>query len=168
MTVIGTLIGHRFRLEERIGSGGMSSVYRAFDPTLERQVAIKLMHRDISTDPDQMERFRREARAVAQLNHPHVVTVIDAGEADGPPFIVFEYVEGATAKETTHRYQTVGEMVHDLEEVRAIEAARTGEATGEATTVLRTLSDDTADFAPVRLRHPKRVIFLTLLLLALV
>ena len=77
-------------------------------------------------------------------------------------------VERATAKETEHRYQTVGEMVHDLEEVLAIEAARTGEATGEATTVLRTLSDDTADFAPVRLRHPKRVIFLTLLLLALV
>jgi eukaryotic-like serine/threonine-protein kinase len=77
-------------------------------------------------------------------------------------------VERATAKETAHRYATVGEMVHDLEEVLAIEAARTGEATGEATTVLRTLSDDTADFAPVRLRHPKRVIFLTLLLLALV
>jgi serine/threonine protein kinase len=48
MTVIGTLIGGRFRLEEQVGSGGMSSVYRAFDPTLERHVAIKLMHRDIS------------------------------------------------------------------------------------------------------------------------
>jgi eukaryotic-like serine/threonine-protein kinase len=77
-------------------------------------------------------------------------------------------VERATSKETTHRYQTVGEMVHDLEEVLAIEAARSGEATGEATTVLRTLSDDTADFAPVRLRHPKRVVFLTLLLLAVI
>src|SRR5215203_5322449 len=80
MTVIGTLISDRYRLDEKIGSGGMSSVYRAFDPTLERWVAIKLMHRDISHDPDQLERFRREARAVAQLNHPHVVTVIDAGE----------------------------------------------------------------------------------------
>ncbi len=78
MTVIGTLISERYRLEEKIGSGGMSSVYRAFDPTLERWVAIKLMHRDISHDPDQLERFRREARAVAGLNHPHVVTVIDA------------------------------------------------------------------------------------------
>ena len=63
----------------------MSTVYRAFDPTLERWVAIKLMHRDISSDPDQLERFRREARAVAQLNHPHVVTVIDSGEDDGAP-----------------------------------------------------------------------------------
>jgi eukaryotic-like serine/threonine-protein kinase len=77
-------------------------------------------------------------------------------------------VERATAKETTHRYTTVGEMVHDLEEVLAIEAARSGEATGEATAVLQTLSDDTADFAPVRLRHPKRVVFLTVLLLAVI
>ena len=85
MTVIGTLISERYRLDEKIGSGGMSSVYRAFDPTLERWVAIKLMHRDIGHDPDQLERFRREARAVARLNHPHVVTVIDAGEDDGAP-----------------------------------------------------------------------------------
>jgi serine/threonine protein kinase len=322
MTVIGTLIGHRFRLEERIGSGGMSSVYRAFDPTLERLVAIKLMHRDISSDPDQLERFRREARAVAQLNHPHVVTVIDAGEDDGAPYIVFEYVEGetlkdrirrhgrlpvaeavayaieigralecahahrlvhrdvkpqnvlidpdgrakvtdfgiarslegqgltapgrvlgttdyvspeqalghevteqsdvyslgivlyemltgeipfqadtqvavamkhvreplpdvqrrrpeisaalaasverATAKETRNRYATVGELVHDLEEVLAIEAARSGQTTGEATTVLRDLPGDTADFAPRRLRHPRRVLLLSVLLLAIV
>src|ERR687883_1724640 len=103
MTVIGTLIAGRFRLEEKIGSGGMSSVYRAYDPTLERLVAIKMMHRDISSDPDQLERFRREARAVAQLNHPHIVTVIDAGEDDGAPYIVFEYVEGETLKERIHR-----------------------------------------------------------------
>src|SRR5918997_571877 len=103
MTVIGTLIGERFRLEEKVGSGGMSSVYRAFDPTLERSVAIKMMHRDISTDPAQLERFRREARAVAQLNHPHVVTVIDAGEDDGTPYIVFEYIEGETLKDRIRR-----------------------------------------------------------------
>src|SRR5918999_2501090 len=261
------------------------------------------------------ERFRREARTVAQLNHPHVVTVIDAGEDEGAPYIVFEYVEGetlkerirrlgrlpvdeavayaieigraldcahahklvhrdvkpqnvlidpngrakvtdfgiarsmevqgltapgrvlgttdyvspeqalghevteqsdiyslgvvlyemltgeapfkadtqvavamkhvreplpdvqrrrpeisaalaavverATAKETGNRYATAAEIVHDLEEVLAIEAARTGQATGEATTVLRTLSGDTADFAPQRLRHPKRALFLS-------
>src|SRR5919201_2296774 len=105
MNVIGTLISDRFRLEEKVGAGGMSSVYRAFDPTLERWVAIKLMHRDISHDPDQLERFRREARSVAQLNHPHVVTVIDAGgepsgdgaqQGDGSPYIVLEYIEGET------------------------------------------------------------------------
>src|SRR5918996_250577 len=185
MTVIGTLIGERFRLEEKVGSGGMSSVYRAYDPTLERRVAIKMMHRDISSDPAQLERFRREARAVAQLNHPHVVTVIDAGEAvemnpvrEPLPDVqrrrpeisapLAAVIERATAKETQHRYATVDEMVHDLEEVLAIEAARTGQATGEATTVLRTLSGDTADFAPQRLRHPKRALFLSIAILALV
>src|ERR687897_1026186 len=322
MTVIGTLISERYRLEEKIGSGGMSSVYRAFDPMLERWVAIKLMHRDISNDPDQLERFRREARAVAQLNHPHVVTVTDAAEDEGAPNSVFEYVGGetlkdrirrngrlpvaeavayaieigralecahshrlvhrdvkpqnvlidpdgrakvtdfgiarslevqgltapgrvlgttdyvspeqalghdvteqsdiyslgivlyemltgevpfqadtqvavamkhvreplpdaqrrrpeisaalaaivehSTAKETQHRYGTVDDLVHDLEEVLAIEAARSGQTTGEATTVLRNLPGDTADFAPQRLRHPKRTLLLSLLLLALV
>src|ERR687895_745123 len=321
MTVIGTLIGERFRLEEKVGSGGMSSVYRAFDPTLERRVAIKLMHRDISSDPDQLERFRREARAVARLNHPHGVTFIDSGGDGAAPYILFECVEGetlkerirrlgrlpideaiayaieigralecahthklvhrdvkpqnvlidrdgrakvtdfgiarsmeaqgltatgrvlgttdyvspeqalghevteqsdiyslgvvlyemltgeapfkadtqvgvamkhvreplpdvqrrrpeisatlaavverATAKETENRYATVQDMVHDLEEVLAIEAPRTGQATGEATTVLRSLSGDTADFAPGRLRHPKRALFLTFAVLAL-
>jgi len=102
-TVIGTLLNDRFRLEEKIGSGGMSTVYRAFDPTLERWVAIKLMHRDISEDPDQLERFRREARAVARLSHPHVVTVIDFGEDDGTPYIVLEYVEGETLKDRIRR-----------------------------------------------------------------
>jgi serine/threonine-protein kinase len=322
MTVIGTLIAGRFRLDEKVGAGGMSSVYRAFDPTLERWVAIKLMHRDISTDPDQLERFRREARAVASLNHPHVVTVIDAGEDEGAPYIVFEYVEGetlkdrirrlgmlpvpeavayaieigralsaahaarlvhrdvkpqnvlvdmegrgkvtdfgiarsleaqgltaagrvlgttdyvspeqalghevteqsdiyslgivlyemltgevpfqadtqvavamkhvreplpdvqrrrpevsaalaavvdrATAKETARRYASVPEMLHDLEEVLGIEAARAGETSGEATTVLRTLPGDTADYVPGRLRHPRRWLFVSMIALGVV
>jgi serine/threonine-protein kinase len=308
--VIGTLLNGRFRLEEKIGSGGMSTVYRAWDTTLERWVAIKLMHRDISSDPDQLERFRREARAVARLNHPHVVTVIDFGEDGGSPYLVLELVEGetlkqrikrvgrlpvveavayaieigralsaahaerlvhrdvkpqnvlidqegrakvtdfgiarsleahgltatgrvlgtpdyvapeqalghevteqsdvyslgivlyemlageppfkaesqvavamkhvqqpipdvqhvrpdvsaalaravdrATAKELGNRYVTVDELVHDLEQVLAIEAARAGETSGEATTVLRALPGDTTEFAPLRLRRPKR------------
>src|SRR5919206_1971102 len=126
MTVIGTLISERYRLDEKIGSGGMSSVYRAFDPTLERWVAMKLMHRDISHDPDQLERFRREARAVARLSHPHVVTVIDAGEDDGTPYIVFEYVEGETLKDRIRRYGRlpVGEAVaYAIEIARALGAA---------------------------------------------
>src|SRR4051795_7099141 len=97
-TVIGNLLRGRYRLEERIGSGGMSTVYRAFDETLERWVAIKVLHQTMEDDPVQLERFRREARTVARLNHPHVVTVIDAGEDDGHPFIVFEYVDGDTLK----------------------------------------------------------------------
>src|SRR3954447_13928999 len=95
---VGTLLSKRYRLDAQVGTGGMSTVYRAFDTVLERQVAIKLMHREIADDSDQLERFRREARAVAQLNHPHVVGVIDAGEQDddedpdglSTPYIVFE------------------------------------------------------------------------------
>jgi tRNA A-37 threonylcarbamoyl transferase component Bud32 len=96
--VIGSQLRGRYRLEERIGSGGMSTVYRAFDETLERWVAIKVLHQTMEDDPVQLERFRREARTVARLSHPHVVTVIDAGEDDGHPFIVFEYVDGDTLK----------------------------------------------------------------------
>jgi len=104
---VGTLLSQRYRLDAQVGAGGMSTVYRAFDTVLERQVAIKLMHREIARDSDQLERFRREARAVAQLNHPHVVGVIDAGEegdSDYPtPYIVFEYIEGETLKARIRR-----------------------------------------------------------------
>src|SRR4051812_49908982 len=70
---VGTLLSGRYRLDARIGSGGMSTVYRAFDTVLERQVAIKLMHREIAADPDQLQRVLPEGRAVAQRNQPHVV-----------------------------------------------------------------------------------------------
>src|ERR1700727_2601431 len=108
MTMLGTLLGGRYRLDAQIGRGGMSTVYRAFDTVLERPVAIKLMPREIAADSDQLERFRREARSVARLSHPHIVTVIDAGEEPsddaldpgvGTPYIVLEYVEGETLKQ---------------------------------------------------------------------
>src|SRR5438874_3972618 len=106
-TLLGTTLSGRYRLEARIGSGGMSTVYRALDETLQRQVAVKLMNREVATDSDQLERFRREARAVAQLSHPHVVGVIDAGEDEGRPYIVFECIEGETLKE---RIRRLGEL----------------------------------------------------------
>src|SRR3954467_3751439 len=124
--LVGTLLNARYRLEEQVGSGGMSTVYRAFDTTLERQVAIKLMHRPLAAHSDQLERFRREARHVAQLNHPHIVGVIDAGEDDGAPFIVFEYVDGETLKERIKRNgrPAVPEAIpYALENPRALGAA---------------------------------------------
>ncbi|WP_205696201.1 protein kinase [Conexibacter sp. SYSU D00693] len=123
---LGTLLSGRYRLDARVGTGGMSTVFRAFDTTLERQVAIKLMHRDIAGQPDQLERFRREARAVAQLSHPHVVGVIDASEDDGTPYIVFEYVEGETLKQRIRRHGRlpVSEAVaYAIEIARALGAA---------------------------------------------
>jgi serine/threonine protein kinase len=125
-TLVGTQLNGRYRLDAQVGAGGMSTVYRAFDVTLERPVAIKLLHREIAADSDQIERFRREARAVAQLSHPHIVTVIDAGEDDGRPYIVFEYVEGETLK---HRIRRLGRLpvaeavAYAVEIVRALAAA---------------------------------------------
>src|SRR5213082_1565233 len=120
-TILGTTLNGRYRLEARIGSGGMSTVYRALDETLQRQVAIKLMNREVASDSDQLERFRREARAVAQLSHPHVVGVIDAGEDAGRPYIVFEYVEGETLKE---RIRRVGRLPIAEAVAYAVEIAR--------------------------------------------
>jgi serine/threonine-protein kinase len=102
-SLIGTVLSGRYRLESKLGSGGMSTVYLARDETLQRWVAVKVMHREMSDQPDQIERFRREARAVAQLSHPNVVAVIDAGEDGGYPYIVFEYVEGETLKQRIDR-----------------------------------------------------------------
>src|SRR5437660_10292074 len=120
-TLLGTTLSGRYRLEARIGAGGMSTVYRAFDETLERQVAIKLLNREVTSDSDELERFRREARAVAQLSHPHIVGVIDAGEDAGRPYIVVEYVEGETLKD---RIRRLGRLPVTEAVAYAIEIAR--------------------------------------------
>ena len=120
-SLLGTTLSGRYRLEARIGMGGMSTVYRAVDETLQRNVAIKLMNREVSGDSDHLVRFRREARAVAQLSHPHVVGVIDAGEDDGRSYIVFEYVEGETLKE---RIRRMGRLPIPEAVAYAIEIAR--------------------------------------------
>jgi serine/threonine-protein kinase len=120
-TLVGTSLNGRYRLEARIGAGGMSTVYRALDVTLERQVAVKLMNREVASDSDQLERFRREARAVAQLSHPHIVGVIDAGEDDSRPYIVLEYVEGETLKD---RIRRMGRLPIPEAVAYAIEIAR--------------------------------------------
>ena len=101
--MIGTVLSGRYRLEAKLGSGGMSTVYLARDQTLDRPVAVKVMHREMSEQADQLERFRQEARSVAKLSHPNVVSVIDAGEDGGHPYIVFEYVEGETLKQRIGR-----------------------------------------------------------------
>jgi serine/threonine-protein kinase len=101
--MIGQLLAGRYELQDVAGSGGMSSVYKARDTVLERMVAIKILHEHFSDDPEYVERFRREARALAQLNHPNIVTVIDRGEFEGRQFIVFEHVHGENLKELVDR-----------------------------------------------------------------
>jgi eukaryotic-like serine/threonine-protein kinase len=99
----GDVIAGRYELVELIGRGGMSSVWKAHDRLLDRTIAIKLLHEQFTQDEEYVERFRREARSVAQLSHPNIVTVIDRGEDEGRQYIVFEYVEGENLKQLIER-----------------------------------------------------------------
>ena len=99
----GEVIAGRYELLELIGKGGMSSVYKAHDRLLDRQIAVKILHPHFTEDEEYVERFRREARSVAQLSHPNIVTVIDRGEDEGRQYIVFEYVEGENLKQLLER-----------------------------------------------------------------
>jgi eukaryotic-like serine/threonine-protein kinase len=101
--MVGDVLSDRYELEELVGTGGMSSVYRAHDRLLDRKVALKILHEQYTEDEDYVERFRREARAVAALSHPNIVTVIDRGEHGGRQFIVFEYVPGENLKRLIER-----------------------------------------------------------------
>jgi serine/threonine protein kinase len=96
--MVGEVLSGRYEVEELVGTGGMSSVFRAHDRLLDRKVALKVLHQQYSDDAEYIERFRREARAVAALSHPNIVTVIDRGEHDGRQFIVFEYIDGENLK----------------------------------------------------------------------
>ena len=77
-----------------LGAGGIGQVYRALDPRLQREVALKVLHSEVAADPDRRRRFAQEARAVSALNHPNIVTVHDFAEEDGVAYIVTELVDG--------------------------------------------------------------------------
>ncbi len=88
-----------YQILERIGAGGMGEVYRARDPRLSREVAVKILPESASVDPLRLHRFQQEARAAGALSHPNVLVVFDVGSHDGMPYLVFEMLEGATLKE---------------------------------------------------------------------
>ncbi|HLT16729.1 MAG TPA: Stk1 family PASTA domain-containing Ser/Thr kinase [Acidimicrobiales bacterium] len=94
-----TVFNGRYELHRRLGRGGMAEVYLARDQLLDRPVAVKVLFPEFATDPAFVERFRREATAAANLNHPNIVGVYDWGEADSTYFIVMEYVDGRTLAE---------------------------------------------------------------------
>jgi serine/threonine-protein kinase len=101
--MVGEVLSDRYEVEELVGTGGMSSVFRAHDRLLDRKVALKVLHQQFTDDAEYVERFRREARAVAALSHPNIVTVIDRGEHEGRQFIVFEYIDGENLKALIER-----------------------------------------------------------------
>jgi serine/threonine protein kinase/Flp pilus assembly protein TadD len=101
----GTKLGH-YEIRSKIGEGGMGEVYLAQDTRLDRNVALKILPADVAANRNRMERFVREAKSAAALNHPNIAHVYEIGEADGTNFIAMEYVEGATLREKIHRQQT--------------------------------------------------------------
>src|SRR5437588_3321571 len=93
--MIGQTLGH-YRIEAKLGEGGMGVVYRAFDTHLDRAVAIKILRADATTSPERKRRFVQEAKAASALNHPNIVHIYDISTSGGTDFIAMEFVAGKT------------------------------------------------------------------------
>lgn len=102
--LVGTVVDGRYQVVARVARGGMATVYEAVDTRLDRTVALKIMSPALAEDSDFVARFRREARAAAQLSHPHVVAVFDQGEADGVPYLAMEFVPGRTLRDVLREF----------------------------------------------------------------
>lgn len=96
---IGHAIGGRYKVEALLGQGGMSTVYKAYDPNLQRMVAVKLIHPHLSRDPEFVRRFEQEAAAVAQLRHPNIIQVYDFNHDDDIYYMVLDFIPGITLKD---------------------------------------------------------------------
>src|SRR5258708_12533935 len=96
--LVGRSLG-QFRIVERIGAGGMATVFKAYQPNLDRYVAVKVLPAYHARDPIFVKRFKQEARSVAKLAHPNIVQIHDFGEQDNITYIVMEYVAGGTLKD---------------------------------------------------------------------
>ena len=108
------MVDGRYRILDRIGSGGMADVYRAEDTHLGREIALKVLHRRFAQDAEFVERFRREARAAAGLQHPNVVGVYDRGDHEGTYYIAMEHLKGHSLKE-------IVDVEGPLDQIRAID-----------------------------------------------
>src|SRR5574338_893087 len=122
---IGKQVAH-FRIEQLLGRGGMARVYYGWDDRLHRPVAIKIIDERFRGDPAYVERFLREARAVARWQHPNILQVYYAGEAEGIPYYVMEYIRGLNLEQLMRQYAQDGELLSFAD------VARIGRAVGDA------------------------------------
>ena len=139
----GTLFAERYRLERKLGSGGMADVWLAEDQELGRRVAVKILHERYASDEQFVERFRREATHAAGLSHPNIVSIFDRGVADGSYYIVMEYIEGRTLKELVVHARAVPGAGRDLlhaPDPRRRSATRTRTGSSTATSSRTTCS----------------------------
>lgn len=119
---VGQTLSDRYQIEEQLGQGGMSSVYRAFDPNLKRAVAIKMIHPHLTSDPEFIRRFEVEASAVAQLRHPNIIQVYDFNHDEHVYYMVLEYVPGETLYDRLYRLNQDGRRLSQ-EEITTIGAS---------------------------------------------
>src|SRR3981189_2120855 len=99
MSLVGQVFSNRYHIEREIARGGMAEVYLARAQSLDRPVALKALFPEYAREPSFVERFRREAQAAANLNHPNIVAIYDWGQETGTYFIVMEYVEGRSLRD---------------------------------------------------------------------
>jgi serine/threonine protein kinase len=109
-----------YELIEELGLGGMATVYRAYQRTMDRHVAIKVIHHTLASDATWLERFQREARLIARLEHPHILPVYDFDGRHRPPYIVMRYVSGGTLREVIQRARlALPDLTRLLEQIAA-------------------------------------------------
>src|SRR6267143_673221 len=108
----------RYEIRSKIGAGGMGEVYLAQDTKLDRKVALKILPVDVASNRDRMDRFVREAKSAAALNHPNIAHMYEIGESEGTNFIAMEFIDGVTLREKIHREQTeLGKLLRHLQHV---------------------------------------------------
>ena len=119
--MIGEILGNRYEIEEKIGEGGMSIVYKARCNKLNRYVAVKVLKKEMSDNEDIVNKFKREATAIAALSDNNIVNILDVGSQDDINYIVMEYVKGKTLKELIKQF---GKLNYETAITIAIQIAK--------------------------------------------
>jgi hypothetical protein len=139
----GATVG-RYQIHSLLGSGGMGEVYRASDPMLGRQVALKVLRRELGADPERLTRFLQEARAASALNHPNILTIHEVGDHESSRFIISEFVEGETVRQRLERGPLTLREILDI----AIQTASALAAAHAASIVHRDIKPDNLMLRP--------------------